>query len=668
MVRMGFWTVLPYSAIRGHPHLKISPSGVVPQRDRRPRPIMDYTFSNVNAHSVDIAPTHAMQFGAALQRLLQRLAYCNPAWGPPLLAKLDLADGYYRVPLAAEASLELAVILPSEDFREPLLGIPLSLPMGWALSPPWFCAFTETCADLSNTNPQQTSVNHPYHDIVRLNVDHSMTPSFAPDAIFPYSPTLPQSPLSYTDVYLDDFMLISQAPAHIPALNSLLHHIHLIFQDPKHSKRRQVVSQSKVLKGDATLQTTKRILGWDINSRQLTIQLPPHRQERLQALLTHFLQKKFTTRKQWQQLLGELRSMTLALHSSGLLFALLQHILKGNRRRMRLPRLAKLALSDWRHMLETLTTHPVPITSLVPHAPHYVGATDASAEGMGGWWIPTSLAADSQPTVWRQHFPDTVRQALTTAEQHGTVNNSELELAAAVLGHDLLLTSTPGHPYRSVLQGIDNSAAQAWITRGASSASFIPAHFLRLLACASRTHNSRLSSTFIPGHTNTLSDLLSRSFHLTDTELLNTINQMAPLQQPWKLVTPTEAEASKVNSILLNRRPNEEYHFQGRMALTTHGPPGRSSVSHYPKTRGSATSKTQCHYSKFLPTDTASVKWLPPALLSGLERWRRPFVPWARRSPHWVSVTQDSKPPDDWTSVYTANSKLIQKQTPPLQE
>ncbi len=343
--------------------------------------------------------------------------------------------------------------------------------------------------------------------------------------------------------------------------------------------------------------------------------------------------------------------MTLALHSSGLLFALLQHILKGNRRRMRLPRLAKLALSDWRHMLETLTTHPVPITSLVPHAPHYVGATDASAEGMGGWWIPTSLAADSQPTVWRQHFPDTVRQALTTAEQHGTVNNSELELAAAVLGHDLLLTSTPGHPYRSVLQGIDNSAAQAWITRGASSASFIPAHFLRLLACASRTHNSRLSSTFIPGHTNTLSDLLSRSFHLTDTELLNTINQMAPLQQPWQLVTPTEAEASMVNSILLKKRPNEEYPFQGQTAMTTHGPPGRSSVSHYPKTRGSATSKTQCHYSKFLPTDTASVKWLPPALLSGLERWRRPFVPWARRSPHWVSVTQETRVHLFWVHV-----------------
>jgi len=135
-------------------------------------------------------------------------------------------------------------------------------------------------------------LDHPYHNIVRLNMDHLTTPSFATDAIFPYSHMLPHRLLSYTDVYLDDFMLIVQSPTHIPAINTLLHHVHSIFQDPPHSDRHQVVSQSKVLKGDATFQTTKRLLGWDIDSRNLTIQLPPHRQERLQDLLTTFLQKK----------------------------------------------------------------------------------------------------------------------------------------------------------------------------------------------------------------------------------------------------------------------------------------------------------------------------------------------------------------------------------------
>jgi hypothetical protein len=135
-VQMGYWLVLPYSAIRHYDQLKLAPSGVVPQRERRPRPIMDYSFNNVNQQAAPLAPTHAMQFGAAFQCILQRLAYCNPSYGPPLLAKIDLAGGYYRIPLSPQAALELAVVLPSDHGSEPLIGLPLSLPMGWADSPP----------------------------------------------------------------------------------------------------------------------------------------------------------------------------------------------------------------------------------------------------------------------------------------------------------------------------------------------------------------------------------------------------------------------------------------------------------------------------------------------------------------------------------------------------
>ena len=92
MVHMGYWIVLPYPTVRGLPHLKLAPVGVIPQRERRPRPIIDYSYNGVNQGSLPLAPAHAMQFGHSLQRILQRLAYCNPAYGPPLLAKIDLAD------------------------------------------------------------------------------------------------------------------------------------------------------------------------------------------------------------------------------------------------------------------------------------------------------------------------------------------------------------------------------------------------------------------------------------------------------------------------------------------------------------------------------------------------------------------------------------------------
>jgi hypothetical protein len=435
IVRMGYWVVLPYSAVQDFPYLKIAPSGVVPQRERRPRPIMDYLYNGVNQASLAIAPIQAMQFGHALQRILQRLAYCNTAYGPPVLAKIDMADGYYRVPLSPRASLQLAVVILNDGLPEPLIGLPLSLPMGWSHSPPYFCAFTKTCTDLTNQLPL-SQWDHPFCYASPTANDIATLYSFHPMAILPYNPKPPSQPLRYADVYIDEFMVVVQHPLLNQAMNTLLHHIITIFQDPDNSPRWQLVSTSKVEKGDATFLTKKRILGWDINTETMTIHLPQHRLEHILDITTAFLNKQLTTRKQWQKLLGELRSMTLALHSSTHLFSVLQHVLRGTSQKVRIPKVAQQALQDWQDMARNIAQRPVPITSLVPHAPHYVSTSDALRDGMGGMWLPTRLTTDCQPCVWRTPFHPAIKDNLVShTNPQGTINNSELELAAAVLGH-----------------------------------------------------------------------------------------------------------------------------------------------------------------------------------------------------------------------------------------
>jgi hypothetical protein len=112
-----------------------------------------YTYTDVNSASVPLAPVNAMQFGPAIHRILHRIAYANPAFGPLYLSKFDLSDGYYRVPLNPQAALELAVVLPplaDKSKNAPLIGIPLVLPMGWKYSPPFFCAYTESATDITN--------------------------------------------------------------------------------------------------------------------------------------------------------------------------------------------------------------------------------------------------------------------------------------------------------------------------------------------------------------------------------------------------------------------------------------------------------------------------------------------------------------------------------------
>jgi hypothetical protein len=78
-----------------------------------------------------------MQFGTRLQRILQRIVYCNLAHGPTQLAKIDLADGYYRIPLSPSAALCLAITIPTDVASMPLIALPLTLPMGVAFLGPW---------------------------------------------------------------------------------------------------------------------------------------------------------------------------------------------------------------------------------------------------------------------------------------------------------------------------------------------------------------------------------------------------------------------------------------------------------------------------------------------------------------------------------------------------
>ena len=150
MIAKSQWVVLPADAVADLPGLRVSPPGVVPQRDRRPRWICGYTWSQVNQETLPLAPLEAMQFGHALDRILRELLLSDPALGPVHLLKLDISDGFYRVNLNVDDIPKLGVAFPTRPGEPKLVALPLVLPMGWKNSPPIFSAATETIADLAN--------------------------------------------------------------------------------------------------------------------------------------------------------------------------------------------------------------------------------------------------------------------------------------------------------------------------------------------------------------------------------------------------------------------------------------------------------------------------------------------------------------------------------------
>ena len=151
MVHKQFWVVLPVDAVLQLEELQLSPLGVVPQHKRQPRVICDYTYYGVNQDTEPTAPPEAMQFGHALPRILFHLAHSNPAYGPVYVGKFDLADGFYRIPLAPKSSAPLVVLLLQQKGHPQLVALPLTMTMGWMESPPAFLGATETIANLANS-------------------------------------------------------------------------------------------------------------------------------------------------------------------------------------------------------------------------------------------------------------------------------------------------------------------------------------------------------------------------------------------------------------------------------------------------------------------------------------------------------------------------------------
>jgi hypothetical protein len=147
--------LLPYSEVKDFIDLRLSPLGVVPQRERCPRVIVDYSFFGVNADTPKLGPETAMQFGKAIERLLITAGRSHPKFGPLLHYKVDISDGFYRITLSTSGVKKLGVLLPTFPGMPPLVAFPLVLPMGWTNSPPFFCVFTETICDLTNEGLQK---------------------------------------------------------------------------------------------------------------------------------------------------------------------------------------------------------------------------------------------------------------------------------------------------------------------------------------------------------------------------------------------------------------------------------------------------------------------------------------------------------------------------------
>jgi hypothetical protein len=650
-----FWTVLPLEAVKHLPNLRISPLGCVPQRDRRPRLINDLTFYGINENTIRLAPTEAMQFGRALERVLHKIQRADPRHGPVYLSKIDVADGFYRVDLETATAPTLAVILPHQAGEPPLVAIPLSLPMGWVESPPYFCAASETIADLANatihkrfpphrldaladTPPPSQSPLEPYP------INH--TPSTPQPTGAPREPAVearPRRKLAYVDVYVDDFLGLCQGDRRerTRVRRALLYAIGQVLaplDSNRHPQHNEPASVKKMLKGDACWDTTKVMLGWLIDTVNKTIALPPHRVERLLQIFDSLRGKKRVSLNNWHRVVGELRSMVLAIPGGRGLFNALQYTLvRSEKHRVRITKDVRDALEDFELLGRSVASRPTRLAEIVPAPPSCVGAHDASGLGAGGvWFTPT------RNLLWRQPFPPEVASKLVSfSNPTGVLTNSDFEQAGGVW-HHMVLAHQVDIREQTVHSLCDNTPAVSRFKKGSTTTRGAPAYLNRLLALHQRCHRYLSRHDYIPGPANTMADDASRLWHLSDEQLLTHFSQFYPQEAPWELVHLPPPLVSPVISSLLGKRSNMRSPLDLRPPPPPAGPNGPRSA---PKSESNApckTSRTPSPISSSSPSDIETDPSRKTTTRSEALQWLMSSDTSVRRWPFWGMMTPES--------------------------
>jgi hypothetical protein len=350
-VRAGYAEVVLWDTLKAQIplELKVSPLAVVPQQNRWGRMILDLSFpvlrqsrgkkrkrqargereilkESVNDSTARLAPEAPVkELGNVLARLL-RFMQEVPAEEDIHFAKIDLADGYWRMIVEKSSRWNFAYVLPGPANTPVQLVIPSALQMGWNESPAYFCAATETTQDVAQA----------WIDEGKSLPVHKMEPYTTP-AGDPRRQTSSGDALQMSAVYFDDFILaaVENAPQGSMltwTMQATLRAIHQVFpntsaSDPPGTK--DPISEKKLLKGDAQWSTIKEILGYKVNGRDRTIQLPVQKAEALMKELHKVLHKQRVPLKRFRSLIGRLQHAAQILPAAKAFFLPLNESLRG---------------------------------------------------------------------------------------------------------------------------------------------------------------------------------------------------------------------------------------------------------------------------------------------------------------------------------------------------
>ena len=537
------------------PNLKISPVAMIPHKSKPFRCILDLSFAlehegvkypSVNENTKKLAHQQAMgQLGLVIKRLIQTMVDNQDNNLPFWFAKLDVKDGFWRMAVSDDNAWNFTYVLPSlqttDNVDDVELVVPNSLQMGWSESPPLFCSGSETARDIMESLRDQPLPPHPYETDMLKEVLREATPDNL------------QSSTTLIEAYVDDFITATNDGSleNLKQLSrAMLHGIHSIFPPPTVTGHNghDSIAHKKLVEGDGLWSTRKEVLGWEVDGRNYTIQLPRKKCAAILTLTRKCCKLQCAPLKLFQKLAGKLQHASLAIPSGRSLFTPIDMAMKNDPATVVIDDNLRQCLHDWRFLVQCLAQKPTHMRQLVTRPPTFISYTDACKLGAGGVWC--SGTTDLHPFLWQVEWPQEIQAALITLENpSGSVTINDLELAGALLG--FLVLESRGIPlqFYHLATFCDNMTTVVWAYKLRNSKSKIAGFLLRFLGL--RLHQAGCSSMVphhIAGNDNLMADAISRAFKKgkffeVAHNLVAFFNKSFPLAQnaSWnECVVPTE--------------------------------------------------------------------------------------------------------------------------------
>jgi hypothetical protein len=306
--------------------------------------------------------------------------------------------------------------------------------MGWAESPPYFCAATKTARNIASDY-----CNTP----VGLLPPHKFSHHITGDKECKLLPHLSEGeqPCQYgLEVYIDDFMSID-----IPTSQEQLEHMAAAVMTGIHDAfsadivdGNDPILEKKLKTGEGHYSLFKTLLGFDFDGKQKTMWLEEEKRAKILTTLQSWIRlgtlEQGIPFKEFESVVAKLWHAFTALPGGWGLLSPCNPLLRKQQQVVYLHRNEPLqfAISNCQTLLRESTCRPTRCRELVAGWPNFVRVVDTSSHGVGG--IIIGKLSKCLPTVF--HFqwpPDITANVVFNSNPKGKITNSNLELAGLVI-------------------------------------------------------------------------------------------------------------------------------------------------------------------------------------------------------------------------------------------